>query len=99
MSGAANNERTWETTDMSTAAYVALFGKPHEVVLLKTERGGGGGGDRYTFVFSDPKGHGPLLQVQFSNSDFRKYDDQIRSLKKLCYDGKSRSRRPARRTG
>ena len=27
----------WETTDMSTAAYVMMRGSPHEVILIKVE--------------------------------------------------------------
>lgn len=79
---------------MSTAAYLMMCGDVHEVRLVKVENNNG----RFTFRFQDPKGHGELLQVEFMTSEFRDYDAQMRSLKKLCFDGKKlRGRRPAGR--
>lgn len=85
------SDDTWKTSDMSTAAYVKMRGSTHDITLLKVERTGN---NHFDFVFNDPKGHGRLLQVEFMNSEFRDYDAEIRSLKKLCYDGEpSRSSR------
>lgn len=79
---------------MSTAAFIMMRGGPHEVVLLKVENDGS---DRFTFLFKDPKGHAELLQVEFMTSEFREFDAGIRSLKKLCYDGKRRTGRGNKR--
>jgi hypothetical protein len=41
---------------------------------------------RFNFVFSDPDGKGKLLSLEFLNSDFSKYDNHVRNLKKVIYN-------------
>lgn len=79
-------EETWETSDLGTAAFVHLRGLP----ILGARRVEG---DRFVFRFRDPEGVGEALQIDYLNSDCRKFDEAVRSLKKLCYDRPQRSRR------
>lgn len=82
-----NGDRLWKTTDLGTAAYVHMHLNVHGV----TQDGG-----RFTFVFEDPEGRGQKLQVEYMNSECRKYDSAVRSLKKLCHDiGQNRRTRNA----
>jgi len=74
---------TWETSDLGTAAFVHMLG----LKLLGTTRGAGG---RFVFRFVDPEERGPGYQVDYLNSECRKFDAAVRSLKKLCYDGNPR---------
>jgi hypothetical protein len=42
-------------------------------------------GQKFRFVFEDGDDQGAQLALEFVNSDFRRYDDEIRSLKKVLY--------------
>ncbi len=70
---------------MSTAAFFMMRGRDRGLTLLKVDQDEG----RFTFRFSDPQGLGRLLHVEFMTSEFREFDSQVRSLKKLCFDGRS----------
>ena len=75
----AVSETTWNTTDMSTAAYVKMKGLPLSNVERKE-------GNRFVFHFQDVDQKGDKLRYEFVNGEFSTYDHEIRSLKKMCYD-------------
>jgi len=68
----------WETTDLGTAGYVKMRG----LKLLGATQARG----RWTFRFADPESAGRQLQVDYSNSESRRHDAEVKTLKKLCYD-------------
>lgn len=76
--------RVWETGDLGTAAYAHMRGLP----ILGVRRGQGGG-SRFMFMFEDPEEQGAEFQVDYLNSESRRFDAAVRSLKKLCYDSGS----------
>ena len=82
----AGNGHSWETTDLGTAAYVHMRG----LELLGVRRSQGRG--KFVFVLSDPDGVGEQLTVDYLNSESRKFDAAVRSLKKLCYEGTPKRR-------
>lgn len=73
------NAVTWETTDLGSAAYANLRG----LSILGVTRGSD---NKFTFRFADPGNKGQQLQIDYINSDCRRFDEAVRSLKKLCYD-------------
>jgi len=68
--------KTYKTSDMALAAYLKLKG----LKLIKCGRDG-----KFQFTFEDPGEVAEDLALEFVNSDIRKYDDEIRSLKKVIY--------------
>lgn len=72
-------KNTYTTSDIALAAYLKLKG----LVLIECSRG-----DKFNFVFEDPEGLAESLAMAFVNSEIRKYDDEIRSLKKIIYSKK-----------
>ena len=42
-------------------------------------------GGRFEFIFDDPDGRARILAVNYVNSDFCKFDNHLRSLKKILY--------------
>jgi len=75
---------SWETSDLGTAAFVHMKG----LEILGSTRSPQNG--RFMFRFSDPQGRGEALMVEYLNSDCRKFDAAVRSLKKLCYEPRKR---------
>lgn len=78
---------------MGTAAYLHMRGL--EMVGVRKDAPNRG---RWIFMLRDPEGRGSELAVEYVNSESRKFDSAVRSLKKLCYDdkptkGAGRSRR------
>ncbi len=71
----ANN--TYVTSDLGIAAYLKLKG----VRLLECKRVDSG---RFHFVFEDPD-KCQQLALEFLESDFCKYDNITRNLKKLLF--------------
>jgi hypothetical protein len=57
---------------------VAAFFKLNNMKLLKFSRT-----NKFFFEFEDNNGIGDLLAMDFLNSEFRKFDDEMRSLKKM----------------
>lgn len=70
---------TYSTSDIALAAYLKLRG----LILIECDRG-----DKFNFVFEDPEGIAGSLALEFVNSDMRRYDDEMRSLKKVIYSKK-----------
>ena len=74
-----DDEQNYKTSDIALAAYIKLKG----LKLVQCSRDG-----KFQFVFEDPEGKAEDLALEFVNSDIRKYDDEIRSLKKVIYSKK-----------
>jgi len=88
---AGNGQDVFESSDLGTAAYVHMRGLEILGVRQGSHRG------QFVFMFQDPEGQGKQLQVDYLNSESRKFDGAVRSLKKLCYDRpKTGSRRTLR---
>jgi hypothetical protein len=69
----------YTTSDIALAAYLKLKG----LRLVDCGRG-----DKFSFVFEDPNNEAEQFALDFINSDMRKYDDEMRSLKKIIYSKK-----------
>jgi len=67
------------TSDIALAAYLKLCG----LRLIECNRD-----SKFNFVFEDPEDKAEKLALDFANSDMRRYDDEIRSLKKIIYSKK-----------
>ena len=72
-------QKIYITSDIALAAYMKLKG----LKLIECGRG-----EKFNFVFEDPDSEAELLSLEFSNSEIRKYDDEMRSLKKIIYSKK-----------
>lgn len=72
-----NKSLIYETSDIALAAYLKLRG----LVLIKCERD-----KKFSFLFEDPEEQAEALAIEFVNSDMRRYDDEIRSLKKIIFN-------------
>jgi len=68
----------YETSDLALAAYLNI----KELKLVSAERLESG---RFRFVLDDPDGLAESLAIEFFSSEFCRYDNKIRSLKKLLY--------------
>ena len=71
---------TYTTSDIALAAYLKLQG----MRLVECDQEG----RKFRFVFDDYDGNGEKFALDFVNSEFRKYDDEMRSLKKVLYSGR-----------
>jgi len=71
--------KEYATSDLSLAAFLLMQG----LQLKSAEKTSSG---RFKFLFSDPDGKGKLLAMEFLNSDFSKYDNHVRNLKKVIYN-------------
>ena len=75
-----SKRETYTTSDIALAAYLKLQG----LRLVECGRA-----DKFNFVFDDPDDRAEQLAIEFINSDMRKYDDEMRSLKKIIYSKNS----------
>jgi hypothetical protein len=66
----------YETSDLGIAAYLML----KELELKNCSIGPSG---RFSFEFEDPHGVAQELSLEFLKSDFSKYDDKMRTLRKM----------------
>lgn len=71
-------ENTYATSDLSLAAFLSMRG----LEILKAKKLSGG---RFEFVLSDPSDKAEALSLEYVNSDFSKFDNQIRLIKKILY--------------
>lgn len=71
-----SKHETYTTSDIALAAYLKLQG----LRLIECGRG-----NKFSFVFEDPNSQAEQLAIEFINSDIRRYDDEVRSLKKIIY--------------
>lgn len=66
------------TSDLSLAAFL----KMNNITLLKCSKTQNG---KFEFIFEDSDERSQKLSIDYLNSDFCKFDNQIRTLKKLLY--------------
>ena len=71
-------DKTYSTSDIGIAAYLQL----HGVKLIKCERSSSG---RFHFEFEDENSECQLKSLEFLSSDFCKFDNIVRNLKKILF--------------
>ena len=71
-------EKSYNTSDIGIAAYLQLQG----FKLLVCERGQSG---KFHFEFSDPNSECAAKALEFLDSDFCKFDNIVRNLKKILF--------------
>ena len=69
---------TFETADLSFAAFLCMRG--FRLVTASRDTSG-----KFRFVFDDPTGSAPGMQVQFLSSEFPIFDNFVKILKKRIY--------------
>jgi len=69
---------TYITSDLSLAAFLSMKG-------LEIQKAAKLSGGKFEFILGDPEGKAELLSLEYVNSDFSKFDNQIRLIKKLLY--------------
>lgn len=67
----------YRTSDLSLAAFLMMKG----MVLLDANKNG----PRFEFKFDDYDNRAASLAIEYINSDFSKFDNSVRTLKKLLY--------------
>ena len=68
----------YETSDLALAAYLTFKGL--KLISAKKLQSG-----RFQFVIDDTNGEADSLSLEYFSSDFCRFDNQVRSLKKLLY--------------
>lgn len=66
------------TSDLSLAAFLVMSG----IKLLSCSKTNNG---KFEFYLDDPDDRAPGLSMSYLNSDFCKFDNQVRILKKMLY--------------
>ena len=74
----SETQNTYSTSDIGIAAYLQLQGYR----LLECSRGPTG---IFNFVFLDPNSECPSRSLEFLESDFCKFDNIVRNLKKILF--------------
>ncbi len=69
---------TFTTSDIGIAAYLQL----RKFKLVECRRLDTG---KFHFCFEDPESHGPSLSLEFLDSDFCRFDNNVRNLKKVLF--------------
>ena len=67
----------YTTSDLALAAFLVMRGLP----LLSAKRIQG----RFEFIFDDKNQDGHTISIEFVNSEFSKFDNHVRTLKKILY--------------
>tara|TARA_B100001094_G_C18012151_1_gene710662 strand:+ start:63 stop:296 length:234 start_codon:yes stop_codon:yes gene_type:complete len=73
-----DNEKTFTTSDIGIAAYLQLQG--FKLLVCKREQGG-----RFYFEFADNDMSCSEKSLEFLSSDFCKFDNNVRNLKKILF--------------
>lgn len=71
-------ESTFKTSDLSLAAFLTM-NNLNLLYCTKTNTG------KFEFTFDDPDDKAPGLSMNYLNSEFCKFDNHVRTLKKLLY--------------
>ena len=71
-------EKVYITSDLALAAYMITKGMP----LLKAKRLDSG---RYHFEIADPNDCADKCKMEFINSEFYRFDNNLKMLKKMMY--------------
>tara|TARA_R110000824_G_scaffold357024_1_gene544341 strand:- start:882 stop:1115 length:234 start_codon:yes stop_codon:yes gene_type:complete len=69
----------YSTSDLSLAAFLLMKG-----LKLKDAKKISSG--KFNFLFDDPNDSAKKLALDFVNSEFCEFDNQVRNLKKLIYN-------------
>tara|TARA_R110000851_G_C12926178_1_gene550820 strand:- start:322 stop:540 length:219 start_codon:yes stop_codon:yes gene_type:complete len=70
--------KLYDTSDLALAAFLLMQG----ISLLSAKKDASG---KFKFTFDDSDVRVQDLAVQFVNSDFSKFDNHVRNLRKLMY--------------
>lgn len=70
--------KIYETSELSLAAFLIMNG----LVLIKAKKNDNG---RFSFEIENPNENAEALAIEYLNSDFAKFDNHVRSLKKIIY--------------
>lgn len=73
----------YKTSDLSVAAYMHMRGL-HIDSAKRGERSGRGAS--FKFVLDDPEGKVQELLIEFTNSESSRYDQSLRTVKRLVFD-------------
>ena len=73
-----NQNNIFQTSDLALAAYMVTKG----MKLLKADRKPNG---RYHFEIEDPNRKADEYKMEFINSEFYKFDNNLKTLKKMVY--------------
>lgn len=71
-------EKIFVTSDLPLAAYLVIKG----LQIQKAKKASGG---KFEFILDDPDEIAEGLAIEYINSDFCKFDNTIRSIKKILY--------------
>ena len=69
---------TFTTSDLPLAAYLVIKG----LQIQKAKKVAGG---KFEFIIDDSDGVAESLAIEYINSEFCKFDNTIRSIKKILY--------------
>ena len=68
----------YQTSDIAISAYLMMKG----FKLLSAGKSSSG---KYNFLFDDPNNTAEKVALEYLNSDFSKFDNYLRNLKKVIY--------------
>lgn len=74
----SDDKKIFVTSDIGIAAYLQLQG----VKLVSCRRLESG---KFHFEFEDPSEQGKIKALEFLDSDFCKFDNNVRNLKKILF--------------
>ena len=72
------NNKTFKTSDLALAAYMITKG----MTLVKAKRLDSG---KYFFEIEDPNDSADKLRLEFINSEYYRFDNNLKMLKKMMY--------------
>lgn len=72
------DQKTFITSDLSLAAFLTMKG----LTLLRCTKTTVG---KFEFIFEDLEERAPGLSMSYLNSEFCKFDNHVRTLKKMLY--------------
>lgn len=72
------NNKTFKTSDLALAAYMITKG----MTLVKAKRLDSG---KYFFEIEDPNDSADKLKLEFINSEYYRFDNNLKMLKKMMY--------------
>jgi len=73
-----NEVKTFKTSDLALAAYMITKG----MSLVKAKRLDSG---KYYFEIEDPNSQADAIKLEFINSEYYRFDNNLKMLKKMMY--------------
>lgn len=73
-----NESKTFKTSDLALAAYMVTKG----MSLVKAKRLDNG---KYYFEIDDPNNEAEAMKLEFINSEYYRFDNNLKMLKKMMY--------------